>query len=316
MKNITVEDYTRRYGDRSARPEDAARLRETEREDLLLPPRPRVSHKYSCGRALLIAGARGYSGAASLAANACERGGAGLTQLLVPESIYPIAAARCDGAVMTPLPAAEDGGFSAAAVPTILTLLEKASAVALGPGLGRGEGARAVVKAVLRACTCPLVLDADGLNACAEEPALLSESRAELLLTPHEGEFRRLGGELGEGRLAGALDFSRSHPRLTLILKGYGTLVCRGGEAFVNPTGGPALARGGTGDVLSGLLCALLAQGTEPVLAARRAVYLHGLAGDLAAEEGSEYALAPSDLIALLPRAFRTITVKYGEEKA
>lgn len=308
MKSITIERYTQQYGDRPGRPADAALLRETEREDLLLPPRPRVSHKYSYGRALIIAGARGYSGAAALSANACERGGAGLTQLVVPESIYPIAAARCDGAVVTPLPAAEDGGFSVEALPKILELAEKASAVALGPGLGQGEGARAAAKAVLRACSCPLVLDADGLNACADEPSLLDESRAELLLTPHEGEFKRLGGDLSEGRLAGALRFSRAHPRLTLILKGCGTLVCRGGEAFVNPTGGPALAKGGTGDVLCGLLCALLAQGMEPMLAARRAVYLHGLAGDLAAREESEYALAPSDLIAFLPRALRTLT--------
>ena len=226
---------------------------------------------------------------------------------MVPESIYPIAAARCDGAVVTPLPATAEGGLSEKAWPAILTALGKADACVIGPGLGTEAEARELVKAVLREAECPLVLDADALNACAKEPELLTACRAPLLLTPHEGEFKRLGGDLSEGRLAGARRFCDSHPTLHLILKGYGTLVCRGEEICVNPTGGPAMAKGGSGDVLCGIFCALLAQGFAPDFAAGCAVWLHGLAGDLAAAELGEYSLTPSDLIAYLPRAFRTL---------
>lgn len=306
MKALSLAQYTARYLD-TAEVSPDTRLAETEAADCRLPPRAPRSHKYSYGRALIAAGALGYAGAPVLAANACERAGAGLTRLLVPESIYPIAAARCDGAVVTPLPAAEDGGFALAALAGIEGPLQTADALVLGPGLGAGQ-ARALVRAVLSKARCPVVLDADGLNACAEEPALLDACAAPLILTPHEGEFRRLGGDLTHGRLAGALRFTAEHPGLILVLKGYGTLICRGGEIAVNPTGGPAMAKGGSGDVLSGLLGALLCQGFDPWFAARCAAYLHGLAGDLAAKALGEYSLAPSDLIRSLPRAFQTVT--------
>ncbi len=313
MREISIEEYEKRYRDRAEPGLAGLRLYETEKTELCLPRRDPVSHKYSYGRALILAGSRGYSGAPVLAANACERAGSGLTRLLVPESIYTIAAARCDGAVVTPLPAAEEGGFSASGLPELLAALKKADACALGPGLGPGEEARELVRAALQAAACPLVLDADGLTACAKEPELLKECPSPLILTPHEGEFRRLGGDLTRGRLVGALRFTAQHPNVILILKGCGTLIVSGGEAVVNPTGGPAMAKGGTGDVLCGILTALLAQGFDPGFSARCAVYLHGLAGDLAAKELGEYSLAPSDLIAFLPRAFKSLT---GEAEA
>lgn len=308
MKRLSIGQYADRYGDPSVPGEDSLVLTEAEAADYTLPRRARSSHKYSYGRALLIAGCRGYSGAPVLAANACERGGAGLTQLMVPESIYTEAALRCDGAVVTPLPAAETGGLALDALPQILGPLKRARACAIGPGLGAGAEAGELVRALLREAACPLVLDADALNACAAEPALLDACRAPLILTPHEGEFRRLGGDLSGGRLAAARRFTATHPGLILVLKGYGTLICRDGEAAVNPTGGPAMAKGGSGDVLCGLICALLAQGFDPWFSARCGAYLHGLAGDLAAGELGEYCLAPSDLIRWLPRAFRAVT--------
>lgn len=307
MKTLSLSSYSETYFDQADVPRDIC-LHEITAIDCALPKRPRVSHKYSYGRALILAGARGYTGAPTLAANACERSGAGLTQLMVPESIYPIAASRCDGAVVLPLPAAEDGGFAARAAAQAEEALSKASAVLIGPGLGSGAEAQAVVKTVLQKAVCPLIVDADGLRVFADEPALLDACRVPLILTPHEGEFRRLGGDLTRGRLTGALRFTAEHPELILILKGYGTLICRGDGITVNPSGGPAMAKGGSGDVLGGVLCALLAQGFEPLFAARTAVYLHGLAGDLAAQELGEYALAPSDLIRYLPQAFRTIS--------
>ena len=306
MKILRPAEYTAQYHDPAAKGEDFS-LHEAEAADYRLPRRAPLSHKYSCGRALIVAGARGYSGAPALAANACERAGAGLTWLMVPESIYPIAAARCDGAVVTPLPAAENGGIGAAAIPAITAALKKAKACLIGPGLGTGEEQKQLVRAVLREAACPLVLDADALTAVAGEEERLDACRAPLLLTPHTGEFRRIGGQLDAGRLAGALAFTAEHPQAVLLLKGYGTLICRGREVSVNPTGGPALAKGGTGDVLGGILCALLAQGFEPRFAAGCAAFLHGLAGDLAAAELGEYSLAPSDLIRLLPRAMRTL---------
>lgn len=306
MKSLSPDAYVKKYQDSASNLPDV-RLFESEEADFPLPRRNPVSHKYSYGRTLIIAGARGYTGAPVLAANACERSGAGLTHLMVPESIYISSAMRCDGAVVTPLPAEENGGLSAFAIPQLKDVLTKTNAVLVGPGLGTGAGAREITRAVIQNAVCPLVLDADGLNACADAPELLDACPMPLILTPHEGEFRRLGGDLSGGRLRGALRFTSEHPRIILILKGYGTLVCRGGEVRVNPTGGPAMAKGGSGDVLAGMLCALLAQGFDPWFSARCAVYLHGLAGDLAAGELGEYSLAPSDLIRYLPRAFRTV---------
>lgn len=307
MRPLTLSEYAAAFYDESRPLPGSFTLHLTEREDCLLPRRKPVSHKYSYGRALVVAGAVGYSGAPVLAANACEQGGAGLTQLLVPESIWTVAACRCDGAVVRPAPSGADGGFSEAAVEQLLPLLAQADACVIGPGLGRGQGAARLVEAALREASCPLILDADALAVCAARPELLERCRASVLLTPHEGEFRRLGGDLNAGRLAGALSYTAAHSRVLLLLKGFGTLVCRGTEVTVNPTGSPALAKGGSGDVLAGLLCALLAQGFGPLFAARCAAYLHGLAGDLARAELGEYSVNPSDIIRFLPAAFRAL---------
>lgn len=307
MKQLGLEAYRSRYMDESDCRGKSVTLQETEAEDCRLPERKPVSHKYSYGRALIIGGCTGFSGAPVLAANACERSGAGLTHLVVPESIYPIAAARCDGAVVTPVAATEEGAVSRRAVEAILPLLRKADACVIGPGLGLSEDARETVECVVREADCPLVLDADALTICGRNMELLTVCRRPVILTPHEGEFRRLGGDLSGGRLAGARKFTAEHPKVILILKGYGTLVCSGEHMAVNPTGSPAMAKGGSGDVLSGILCALLAQGFNPLFAARTAVYLHGLAGDVASEELGEYCVAPSDLIRCLPTAFRTV---------
>ena len=304
MREISAQQYAQKYYD-SPIPEDREfTLFESEASDFPLPRRAAVSHKYSYGRALVIAGSLGYAGAPVLAANACERSGAGLTQLLVPACIYTEAALRVDGAVVTPLPANAEGTISKTAIPEVITALHRANACVIGPGLGTGTDAQELVRTVIREASCPLILDADALGICGKEPELLRICGAPLLLTPHEGEFRRLAGDLSEGRLAGALRFSRQYPGLTLILKGYGTLLCRGGEVIVNPTGGPAMAKGGSGDVLCGILCALLAQGFEPGFAARCGVWLHGFAGDLCAKALGEYSVTPSDLIRRLPQAF------------
>ena len=276
--------------------------------DCRLPRRRTDTHKYSYGRALIIAGKEGYSGAAWLAANACEKSGAGLTVLLVPRSIYPIAASRCCGAVVRPMPADEDGGFSALALRPMLQQLESADACLIGPGLGTGAGARALVQAVLENARCPLLLDADGINLLAGHIDALDNVSVPVVLTPHEGEFRRLGGSVENGRLNGVCAFVSAHPCVT-VLKGHRTLIADGsGAVWVNETGGPALAKGGSGDTLSGILTAFLAQGFDPVFSARTAVLLHGLAGDLASARLGEYCVTPGDVLEALPRAFAAVT--------
>ena len=303
MKELTASAYSSQFSDPVP---EKLRIRLTESKDLKLPERPERGHKYDVGRALIIAGSLGYSGAPVLAANACERMGAGLTQLIVPRSIYSIAAEKCDGVVVTP--AADDSvGFAPGALNTVLDALQKADACLIGPGIGRGDGAKSLVMRILREAKCPLILDADALTHAGLYPRLLDMCPAPLLLTPHEREFERLGGSLAEGRAAGARAFTAAHEKTILVLKGYGTLVCSRKQLFVNPTGSNALAKGGTGDVLAGMLCALLAQGAEPTMAARCAVYLHGLAGDLCAEKLTAYGVAPSDLLRVLPQAIKTI---------
>ena len=304
MRTIAQDEYCRAFYDQPVMTDERFSLSLSEAADFHLPRRKPVSHKYSYGRALIIAGSTGFSGAPALAANACERSGAGLTQLVVPEPIYSIAASRCDGAVVTPLPAAGEGSFSEKAVHAILPLLKRADACVIGPGLGLGTGSERVVRAIVQAAKCPLILDADALTICGRSPEIIASCSAPLILTPHEGEFRRLGGDLSAGRLSGALAFSKQHGNTILILKGYGTLIAFGNEIAVNPTGSPAMAKGGSGDVLCGILCALLAQGFDPLFSSRCAVYLHGLSGDLARDTRGEYSVTPSDLIHYLPEAF------------
>lgn len=313
MRQLTIEEYRNRFYDLS-HPEKTVMLYEIGPEDCCLPRRRPVSHKYSYGRAVIIGGCKGFSGAPWLAANACERSGAGLSCVMVPESIYPIVAMRCDGAVVMPLPSTKEGAVSSEALKETLSTLKNATSCAIGPGLGRSEAAAELLAGVLQEAECPLVLDADALSICGKHMEWLKDSKAPVILTPHEGEFKRLGGDLSRGRLNGALAFTERYPNVILILKGYGTLVCSGREIAVNPTGSPAMAKGGSGDVLCGTLCALLAQGFNPLFSARTAVYLHGLAGDLACRELGEYSLTPSDMIRYLPAAFRTVTMPGPKE--
>ena len=310
MRSIRLEEYLEITRDFCSTSRKDITLRLIEKP--VLPRRRLVSHKYSYGRALIIGGSIGFSGAPALAANACERSGAGLTHLMVPESIYPIAAVKCDGAVVTPLPSGDDGRMAKEALDAILPVLERADACAVGPGLGQNEAARRIVENVIKNAGCPLVLDADALTACGKNMDVLNACQVPTVLTPHEGEFRRIGGDLSQGRLQGALAFSKEFRNAVLVLKGYGTLVCRDGEASVNLTGGPALAKGGSGDVLCGVICALLAQGLEPFYAAQCGVYIHGAAGDLAAERLGEYSVTPSDLISCLPEVLKASVQKQG----
>ncbi len=271
-----------------------------ERDMLYLPPRPVDGHKGDFGRLFILAGSRGYTGAAALCARSAVRGGAGLTTLAVPEEVYPILAAKCcDEAMVRPWPESDD------------ELIEKAkgcTAAVIGPGLGQGERAERLALRLLRELACPIILDADGLNLISRHIHVLDEREPmTTILTPHDGEFARLSGcELPiRDRLGAARAFAERH-RCMLVLKGYRTITAAySGVCAVNPTGNPGMAKGGSGDALAGLMGALAAQKVTdaPMIAA----WLHGRAGDLAAEDRGEYGMTPSDLIERIPCAMKEL---------
>lgn len=264
------------------------------------PLRKQDSHKGTYGRILLLCGARGYTGAPSLAAKAALRTGAGLIFTGVPQTVYPIVASKLDAPMVFPLPD-QDGMLSMAAVPIILEKLETMDACLLGPGLGRSVELDRLVQEVVRSCRCPLVLDADGINAVAGHIDVLREAACPLILTPHEGEFRRLTSEPELDRLSGAAALARNL-HAVVLRKGHETIITDGENHYVNRTGNAGMATGGSGDVLAGVLTSLLGQKAPPLQAAAAAAWLHGAAGDLAAAELGQYGMGPLDLVDRLPR--------------
>lgn len=264
------------------------------------PPRRQDTHKGDYGRVLILAGSEGFTGAPALAARAALRTGSGLIFTGVPRSVYPIVAAKLDAPMVFPL-TDENGKLSMAAWPAIAEKLEKADACLLGPGLGRSEELDRLVLEVIRHCHCPLVLDADGINAAAEHIDVLRGAACPIILTPHEGEFRRLTQAPEQDRAAGAVALARQAGCIVLR-KGHETIIADGKRTYVNRTGNAGMATGGSGDVLAGMLVSLLGQGVPPLKAAAAAAWLHGTAGDLAAAELGQYAMGPNDLLDRLPR--------------
>jgi len=272
----------------------APQLNEMERP--VFPRRKRDAHKGDFGRLFILAGSREYTGAPCLCANAAVRSGAGLVTLAVPEDVWPVAAVKCDEAMVWPLPDDYD------------TILKKASAcdvAVIGPGLGQGEWTEQLVLSLLRDLTCPVVVDADGLNILSRHIDVLDKREGLTILTPHEGEFARLSGcKLPvEDRVFAACDFARKHG-CVLVLKGCQTVTAWAGGCVVNTTGNPGMARGGSGDALAGMMGAVLCQRPYD-RAAAEAVWLHGRAGDLAAADKGEYGMTVTDLIGQIPYAIK-----------
>ncbi len=269
----------------------------------LLPVRDRYAHKGDFGRDVLLCGAVGYTGAAALAARAALRCGAGLVTVLTPAAVYPVAAAKLDEAMVRPVPCDEAGRVCLEAQDEILAQLEKADCALIGPGLGRSGDLDRLVPRLLRSARCPVVLDADGLNAVAGHIDVLREAKAPVSLTPHDGEFARLmpdepplpGSDIA-ARCRAAAHLARESG-CTVLLKGHRTVITDGKKYYVNFTGNPGMATGGSGDVLSGIIVSLLGQGVPPVEAAALSAYLHGAAGDLCAERLGEWGLLPGDMI-------------------
>lgn len=274
-----------------------------------LASRPADSNKGTFGRILVVAGSRGMSGAAVLCGGAALRGGAGLVRVAVPEEIQPLVAVGHPCYMTVRLPQDDSGTISASAQSAIMDLAKQNDIVALGPGLGRSAGLGELVTALVHEISVPLVLDADALNAIGTRTHLFRERQAPLILTPHPGEFARLVGSdvptVQANRLDRALKFAADH-RVVLVLKGNRTIVADAERWYVNTTGNPGMATGGTGDVLTGLIAAFLGQKLEPFAAAQLGVHLHGLAGDLARDAVGEVSLLATDLLDHLPRALRT----------
>lgn len=271
------------------------------------PRRERTAHKGDFGRVYILAGSVGFTGAPVLAAAGALKTGAGLVTVGTPQSAYPAVAAKLLCAMPKPIPET-DGIVAERALPGIFKALRSADAALVGPGLGRAD---TVARAVIAETSCPLVVDADGINALAGHIDVLEARRDKVtVLTPHMGEFCRLLGQTPKEPREAARRFAVERGCI-VVLKGHRTLTAfPDGEAFVNPTGNPGMATGGSGDVLAGMIASLLGQGFDPKWAVPAAVYLHGRAGDLAAETLGEYAMTAGDLVTYIPAAMRE-----GEER-
>jgi NAD(P)H-hydrate epimerase len=282
-----------------------------------LPERASDSHKGDFGRVLVIAGSRGMVGAACLTAQGALRAGAGLVRLVVPDVVWDVAAIKLTCVMTAGVPSSPEGAFGEKALDPLLEMSGWADAVALGPGLGRVESTGRLARELVMRIARPLLVDADGLfhlrplvgeSDAADRPSALASRRAPTVLTPHPGEMAHLLGSsvaaVQKSRETTAREFA-SHHGVTLVLKGAGTVVSDGKRVFVNSTGNPGMATGGTGDVLSGVIAALMAQRLSAFDAAVLGVYLHGLAGDLAAESIGQDAMIASDLLDHLGGAFR-----------
>jgi len=272
-----------------------------------LPGRAIDSHKGDFGLTLVVGGSRGMSGAAALAGMAALRGGAGLVRLAVPEPCVDTVAGFEPSYMTVPLPADPAGRIALAARARILAAAATARVVAFGPGVGRSPGLTTLAVGLYAHLPQPMVIDADGLNALAVHCESLPVPAAPRILTPHPGEFARLLGVArvaAQARESAAVELA-ARWNVVLVLKGHGTLITDGVRRAVNTTGNPGMATGGSGDVLTGLIAALACQGLTPFDAARLGVFLHGLAGDLAADELGQEAMVASDLIRFLPAAFQ-----------
>lgn len=273
-------------------------------------PRSWDAHKGRTGHVLAVAGSPGKTGAAALSAMAALRTGAGLVTLGVPERLNPIFESLLPEVMTAILPETPGGFHTHRSLETVLSLVAGKTCLALGPGLGTDPDTVRLVQDLVRQCPVPMVVDADGLNAVAQDPKLLMQKASEIILTPHPGEMARLAGvtpaDIQKDRVHAARTFAETY-RVHLVLKGARTLVAHpDGHVDVNPTGNPGMAAGGMGDVLTGVVAGLLAQGYSPEDASRLGVFLHGMAADQAAEQGP-VGFTATDVMNALPRALSAL---------
>ncbi|NLI13254.1 NAD(P)H-hydrate dehydratase [Pelotomaculum propionicicum] len=279
-----------------------------------LPSRPSLAHKGDFGRVLVVAGSRGMTGAACLTGESALRAGAGLVTVAVPETLHEIMEEKLTEVMTSPLPDTGKGSLSRGARQRILSLLENTDVLAIGPGLSQAGEVVTLVRELLPHVRIPCVLDADALNALAGSGDILRKVQAPVVITPHPGEMGRLLGvspkEIQKDRIAAAVQASEKWG-VTALLKGARTVIAApDGAIFINPTGNPGMATAGSGDVLTGVVAALIAQGMETARAAAAGAYIHGLAGDLAAGEKGMMGLVAGDIMSALPAATRELVQK------
>lgn len=294
-----------------------------------LPKRQPDGHKGTYGRALLIGGSRGMAGSIALSGISCLKSGAGLVTLAVPDRCVETVAGFHPAYMTIPLQDDDRGALAEEALPRILELLEAKDTAAVGPGLGQSKDVERIVQELFASASCPLVIDADGLNALAKAGAKLKPTDRPRILTPHPGEFARLEAALldesdskrsdqvtaakpdRERQKAAAQRLAAKY-RVVVVLKGHRTIVTDGERTYENETGNPGMATGGTGDCLTGTLTALLGQKLDPFDAAVLGVHVHGLAGDLAAAAQGQVGMTALDLAEHLPAAFKALERKEG----
>lgn len=274
----------------------------------VLPPRHPSAHKGDFGRVLVLAGSVGMAGAAFLCTEAVLRAGAGIVVLGTPRSIYVPLATKITCGMVRPLPDTRNGTLSSAAQSLVFELADRSDVLAVGPGISQDpETARLILSTVLRIGK-PTVCDADALNIISKDIPALKNTTQPLVLTPHPGEMARLTRrtieEIQANRESVAFEFAQKY-RTTLVLKGAGTVVTDGTRLFTNTTGNPGMATAGSGDVLTGVIAGLMAQRLSPFDAAVLGVYVHGLAGDIAAAKVGQVSLTASDILDTLPEAFK-----------
>lgn len=269
----------------------------------ILPDRDECAHKGNFGKILLLCGSRGYTGAAAIAAMGALRCGAGLVYLGVPESVYPIVATKVSEPIVFPL-ADEGGMLSAQAMEQIDQLLPQMDCVLIGPGLGRSQGTESVLVHLLKVYQKTLIIDADGINLLKSHKDLLRGRTGTTILTPHQGEFQRFTGGEVTNRVDNAMKCA-GDLHVIVVLKGHNTVITDGARCYINPTGNPGMAVGGSGDVLAGMITGLAGQKIPSIEAAACGVWLHGAAGDLCAKEMGQYAMLPSDMLNALPRLLK-----------
>lgn len=270
--------------------------------------RPDDSNKGTLGSLLCICGSYGMAGAAIMAGKAALRCGIGLLKIAVPKSIYPVCATNILESVYYPLEETSNGIISSKNTDFLLEMCEKSSAVVIGCGLSVCEDTKNLVQSVITNCEKPLVIDADALNCICNKPEILKNLKAPAIITPHPGEMARLlhstPKAVNSNRENTAIDFAKKFGVVT-VLKGAGTIIASpDGEVYINHTGNSGMATGGSGDILSGIIGSLLAQGASPINAAAAGVFLHGTIGDLAAEKLGKISMLPTDMIDMIPTAY------------
>ena len=267
----------------------------------LIPQRPEDGHKGTFGHLFIVAGSRGFTGAVKLTCESAARSGVGLVTAGVPRHLGDVIGAALLEPMSYMLPATEGEALSAEAIEPALEFASGKDAVVLGPGIGQQSETAQFVHEFVSRCTVPLLIDADGLNCLSSDTAILTRAQAPVVLTPHPGEMARLNGtttsDVQADREKAAVDFAAEF-RCTVVLKGKGTVIANEtGDCLINETGNAGMATGGTGDVLSGIIGGLMAQGLSGFDASQLGVYLHGLAGDLAAETMTARAMVAGDVI-------------------